>query len=141
LLTVAGMFFAACMVLSLGVSASYAMGSNNERTDVYYVCGCGPDCNCNSMSTEPGKCKCGKEMVQMHLLDIRDGKALFCTCGPDCTCKLDPNDPTKCGCGKPVKVVDLKGKYICACGPDCKCNTISDKPGKCRCGQTMKLVE
>ncbi len=137
-----GALFACCLVLASGPGVSYAMGSSQpERTDLYYVCGCGPDCNCNSVSKEPGKCKCGKDMVQMHLLDIQDGKALFCTCGAECTCKLDPNDPTKCGCGKPVKVVDLKGKYVCACGKDCKCGSISDTPGKCRCGQEMKMVE
>jgi len=142
-LMAAGAFLAAFTVMA-AASASDAMGSkpeSTERTDVYYVCNCGPDCDCNSVSTEPGKCKCGKDMVQMHLLDIQDGKAKFCTCGAECDCKLDPKDPNKCGCGKPVKVVDLKGKYVCACGPDCKCNTISDKPGKCRCGEDLKLVE
>ncbi len=112
-----------------------------DKSQVYYVCNCGPDCKCNTFSKEPGKCTCGKEMAAMHLLEIEKGKtAVFCTCGAECTCERSKTDPTKCGCGKPVKLVDLTGKYVCACGADCKCNSISDKPGKCTCGKEMKKV-
>jgi len=111
------------------------------KSPVYYVCGCGPDCTCNAMSDSPGKCGCGKEMVQMHLLKIDGDNAVFCTCGADCNCKLNADDPAKCGCGKPVKTVNLKGKYVCACGPGCDCGAISDMPGKCGCGKDLKLVE
>jgi hypothetical protein len=110
------------------------------KNPAYYVCNCGADCKCDSISSEPGKCSCGKDMVQMHLLSIEGDKAYLCTCGKDCDCKMDPNDKTKCGCGKPVKTVGLKGKYVCACGPDCTCGMISDKPGKCGCGKELKQV-
>ncbi len=111
-----------------------------DKSQVYYVCNCKPDCNCNSISKEPGKCKCGTEMVPMHLLEIEGDTAILCTCGADCTCKRSAEDPSKCGCGKPVKKVNIKGKYVCACGPDCKCGAISDKPGKCGCGKEMKKI-
>ncbi len=111
-----------------------------EKSKVYYVCNCKDDCKCNSVSTEPGKCKCGSEMKAMHLLAIENGTGIFCRCGADCTCERSKDDPNKCGCGKPVKKVDLKGKYVCACGADCKCNTISDKPGKCSCGKDLKQL-
>jgi hypothetical protein len=30
-----------------------------------YICGCGPDCKCNTISDKPGKCGCGKEMKKI----------------------------------------------------------------------------
>ena len=111
-----------------------------DKSKVYYVCNCKDDCKCNSISKEPGKCKCGSEMAAMHLLAIEKDTAVFCRCGADCTCERSKDDPSKCGCGKPVKTVSLKGMYVCACGPDCKCGEISDKPGKCGCGGDMKQV-
>jgi len=111
-----------------------------DKSKVYYVCNCKDDCNCNSLSKEPGKCKCGQEMTAMHLLAIDKDTAILCRCGAECNCELSKDDPNKCGCGKAVKKVSLKGKYVCQCGPDCKCNTISDKPGKCTCGKEMKQI-
>jgi len=111
-----------------------------DKSKVYYVCNCKDDCNCNSISKEPGKCKCGQEMTAMHLLAIDKETAILCRCGAECNCELSKDDPNKCGCGKTVKKIGLKGKYVCACGPDCKCNTISDKPGKCTCGKEMKQI-
>lgn len=131
---------AAAFVLG-AMSISFAKQAGKAKSPVYYVCDCGPDCNCNSMSKKPGNCTCNKKMRQMHLLEIDGDTALFCTCGAGCECKINPDDKTQCGCNKPVKKVSLKGKYVCACGPDCKCGSISDKPGKCKCGSEMKLVE
>lgn len=107
----------------------------------YYVCGCGADCKCNSVSDKPGKCGCDKDMVKMHLLSIEGDTASFCVCGGDCSCKQTADDPSRCGCGKPVKTVNLKGKYVCACGESCKCGVISDKPGNCGCDKPLKKVE
>lgn len=109
--------------------------------NMLYVCSCPPGCQCDTVSTKPGKCKCGKKMTSMHVLKIENGEALLCTCGKGCACQLDPKDPTKCGCGKPVKRVSLKGLYVCNCGAGCTCNTISDQPGKCKCGKELKKVE
>ncbi|MBI5190148.1 MAG: hypothetical protein HZA22_05695 [Nitrospirae bacterium] len=126
--------FLAAMVFAALVAVAYAAGP------VYYVCGCGADCDCNSMSSEPGKCACNKDMVQMRLIAIDGKTAKFCPCGASCECGKNA-DPSKCGCGKDVKAVDITGKYACACGADCECGMISDKPGKCGCGKDMKLVE
>ncbi len=49
-------------------------------------------------------------------------------------------DPNKCGCGQPVKMIDLKGKYVCGCTDGCQCGSISDKPGTCNCGKEMKQI-
>ena len=126
------------VVAFLVVSLGLVMAADKNK--VYYVCNCGADCKCDTISKEPGKCKCGKEMAAMHLLAIEKDMAVFCSCGADCTCERSKEDPSKCGCGKPVKMVSLKGKYVCACGDDCKCGAISDKPGKCYCGKDMKQV-
>lgn len=112
-------------------------GSGN----ILYVCNCGGDCKCkNGVSTKPGKCGCGGDLVPMHALKIEKDEALVCQCGKGCSCKFDPANPTKCGCGKPVKRVSIKGLYACACGVGC-CATISDKPGKCGCGADLKKIE
>jgi hypothetical protein len=111
-----------------------------EKSKVYYVCNCKDDCKCNTISKEPGKCKCGNEMTAMHLLAVEKDNAVFCRCGAECTCERSKDDPNKCGCGKPVKMVSLQGKYICGCGAGCNCGSISDKPGKCNCGKEMKQV-
>ena len=121
-------------VLALGVAVAA------DKSKVYYVCNCADDCKCNTISKEPGKCACGKELSAMHLLAIEKDTAVFCRCGAECSCERSKTDPSKCGCGKPVKMVSLKGKYVCACGADCNCGTISDKPGKCSCGKELKQI-
>lgn len=109
------------------------------RHDILYVCNCGPDCACGSVSAEPGTCSCGSELVKAHLLRMDGNVATVCTCSGDCTCKLDPADPTKCTCGQPVKQVSLEGKglYYCNCGGSCTCNHVAGAPGKCHCGMDL----
>lgn len=125
-------------VLFLFAAAGYVVTADQAK--VYYVCNCQDNCKCDFVSSKPGKCKCGSELVAMHLLAIEKSNGIFCRCGKDCTCERDKNDPAKCGCGKSVKTAGVKGKYVCSCGPDCKCLTISDKPGKCHCGKDLKQV-
>lgn len=124
----------AFVVVSLGLVIAA------DKSKVYYVCNCKDDCACNTISKEPGKCKCGNDLVAMHLLAIEKDNAVFCRCGAECTCERSKTDPGKCGCGKPVKTVSIKGKYVCGCSDNCNCGTIADKPGKCSCGKEMKLV-
>ena len=135
------------MVVALALAGSvFAVQDNakqekeGERRDILYVCNCGPECKCNTVSKNPGKCSCGQDLVATHDLKIDGSEAVLCTCGKDCMCKLDPKDPTKCGCGNKVKRVSLKGFYVCGCGSGCDCNTVSDKPGKCRCGNELKKI-
>jgi len=117
--------------------------ADEPRQDVLYFCDCGKDCNCNSVSTKPGNCKCDKPMKWGHVLKVEGNEALVCTCAEGCKCSLDPKDPTKCGCGNPVKRVNLKGTgiYFCNCGGSCMCNTVSDKPGKCKCNMDLKKAD
>ncbi len=115
------------------------MAGVSQGSSVIYWCACGPECKCNTVSTKPGMCSCGKEMAGGHVVFIEGNTALVCTCGPTCTCRIDPNDHTKCGCNKPVKRIDLTGTgiYFCNCAGSCGCNTISDKPGTCPCGMQL----
>ena len=125
--------------------AAAAMGGEVKgapRADVVYACACGADCKCNSLSKQPGNCKCGKPMAWHHVLRVEGDEALLCGCAEGCQCKLDPKDPTLCGCGKPVKRVSLKGSglYFCNCGGSCNCNTIGTAPAACGCGMPLKQV-
>lgn len=128
----------------LGACASMGGGKGAAgRRDAIYWCACGSDCKCNSVSTHPGKCACGKEMAGGHVIFMEGTTALVCACGPHCSCKIDPNDHGKCGCGKPVKRIDLTGTgiWFCNCGGSCGCNTVSDKPGTCTCGMPLRQAK
>lgn len=134
------------LVLALSGGIVYAEGGKKaasapKKGSILYVCNCSDNCTCNTVSKHPGKCSCGKKMVQMHVLKIEGSEAILCTCGKGCSCKMDKDDPEKCGCGKPVKRVSIKGLYVCGCSDNCTCNTVSKKPGKCPCGVKLKKVE
>jgi hypothetical protein len=36
------------------------------KTTGKYACACGPDCKCNTISQNPGKCTCGNEMKKVE---------------------------------------------------------------------------
>ena len=137
--TYLGILFFSLLVIGIGTMQSTA--ADTERHDVLYTCDCGAGCDCNTVSTTPGKCKCGKEMKWGHVLKIEGNEAILCTCGEGCQCGgLDAKDPSKCVCGMPVKRVSREGTgiYFCNCGSGCYCNTVSDQPGKCKCGMDLK---
>ena len=86
-----------------------------------YACNCGAACPCNTLSNNPGKCTCGKDMAKVKVKSVGDGTAVLLFGGEERTFKT-------------------KGKYACACGEKCPCNTISQNPGKCTCGVEMIKV-
>jgi len=46
-----------------------AKGWDKERvfkTTGKYACACGPDCKCDTISQNPGKCSCGSEMKKVN---------------------------------------------------------------------------
>jgi hypothetical protein len=96
-----------------------------------------PDCHTTAM--EAGKCaKCGKDMKEMHVLAVKDGKAMLCACGADCKCDAKSMKDGKCSCGKDVTEANLSGMYVCPAG----CPVISAKAGACGgCGKELKKVE
>ena len=83
--------------------------------DTVYVCGCGAECKCASVSAKPGKCKCGKDLVKTTVAKV-DGDQL--------TVKLASGEqaftaPYKCGC------------------EGCNCTPAALAPGKCKCGKEL----
>jgi hypothetical protein len=91
--------------------------------DERYVCNCGDQCPCNTISSNAGKCTCGNDMVKTKVTKVENGKAAF---------KADGWDKERS-----FKTV---GVYACNCAPSCKCDTISQNPGKCACGVEMKKI-
>ena len=125
------------------MGTSETSGKEGDRQDVLYTCNCGPQCDCNTVSTTAGKCACGVPLKWGHVLKIEGDEAILCQCNEGCKCAgLDAKDPTKCACGAPVKRVSLKGTgiHFCNCGGSCYCNTVSSAPGKCKCGMDLKVV-
>ena len=106
------------------IFAALAFADKTEMTakvgDQLYVCGCGEGCKCDTMSRNPGKCSCGKDLVKSKVTKVEKGKITM--------------DVRK------TPFVSI-GKYACACGPDCKCDTISQNPGNCSCGKPMMEVK
>jgi hypothetical protein len=118
-----GVVILLCLAMA-GISfAALKNGQMNLKVgDEVYVCGCGEGCPCLTMSRNPGKCSCGKDLVKSKVTKVEEGKATVMVNGKE-------------------QVFPIKGKYACACGPKCNCDTISQSPGKCGCGSEMKAVE
>jgi len=104
--------------------ATLAIADKTKMTakvgDQLYVCACGEGCPCDTMSRNPGKCTCDKDLVKTTVTKVEKGKITV--------------ESRK----KPFASV---AKYVCDCGPECKCDTISQSPGNCTCGKKMKMVE
>jgi len=109
------------------------------RHDMVYTCACGDDCDCGSVSTEPGNCACGNELKAAHLVKVEENEGLLCTCEAGCTCEINAEDETKCTCGSDLKRVSFQdtGIYYCNCGGSCTCNHVSSEAGKCSCGMDL----
>lgn len=90
--------------------------------DEVFVCGCGADCPCNTISMVESKCACGKAMVKGKVAKVGEDAAVI---------QIGDREQT-------FKTV---GKYACACGEGCKCRTISQNPGNCACGKPLKEVK
>ena len=55
-------------VVSVGEGTAVLLVSGEERTFKTvgkYACACGPQCPCNTISQNPGKCTCGVEMKEV----------------------------------------------------------------------------
>lgn len=136
------LIFGLCLaVLVVGCVSKKSVDVAADRQDILYSCNCGPDCKCNTLSTNDGNCSCGKPLKWGHVLKVEGSEAILCQCAEGCACVgLDEKDPIKCTCGTAVKRVDMSGTgiYYCNCGGSCYCNTVSDKPGACKCGMELK---
>lgn len=119
---------------------SESQSENGVRRDVLYFCNCGPECDCNTLSTSEGNCACDQPLKYGHVVKIEGTETLLCQCSDGCECEgLNPDDPALCACGSEIKRVDLAGTglYFCNCGGSCFCNTVSEEPGKCECGMDL----
>jgi len=86
--------------------------------DKVYACNCGEACPCDTLSMRPGKCSCGKDLVQGEVVEVGEGSVVVQTDSWKRSFKTD-------------------GKFACACGAGCTCNTVSQAPGKCSCGKDL----
>jgi hypothetical protein len=105
--------------------AVVAFAASNGAMDVKpgdqsYVCACGEACQCDTMSRNPGKCSCGKDLIKVTVTKVENGMVYV--------------DGGK-------KAYKQAGKYTCACGPACKCDTVSQNPGTCSCGKDLVPVK
>ena len=118
-----GMGFVLLLILSI-TALGYAQLKANSDVKVgeeRFVCACGPECPCNTISKAAGNCTCGKPLVQAKAVKVEPGKATFVVAGKE-------------------QVFKTVGKYACACGPTCPCETVSQNPGQCTCKKDMKAV-
>lgn len=57
-------------VLKVGPGTAEIKADSWDKPRVFktigkYTCSCGPDCKCDSISQNPGKCTCGADMVKV----------------------------------------------------------------------------
>ena len=115
-------FFAVIVLFCASVAYAGTFGKVDLKVgDEVYACNCGEDCPCQMMSTMPGKCHCGKDMVKAKVMRVEEGQVML---------KADSWDKER-----PFKTT---GKYALACGSGW---TISQTPGKCPMGMELKKVE
>lgn len=115
------------IVVSL-VAVAMAIAGEKSKLDLkvgdeIYACNCGEKCPCQTMSSNAGKCTCGKDMVKAKVTKVEGDKVQLTAAG--------------WAAERPFATT---GKYMCNCGKECKCDTISQAPGKCTCGKEMKKV-
>lgn len=94
------LFLVLCLVGLAGACAGMQTTERSDRQDVLYACNCGPQCECNSMSTEPGNCACGMPVKRVSLAGTG---IYFCNCGGSCFCNTVSEEPDKCNCGMNLK--------------------------------------
>ena len=64
-------------ILFVGCTSMKPMSSQGDRQDVLYTCNCGPQCQCNTVSTQPGKCACGAPLKWGHVVKIEGSEAIL----------------------------------------------------------------
>ena len=104
-------------------TAAFAVTPENPKMalkagDEVYACACGATCPCKSMSMQPAKCTCDKDMVKSKVIKIEGDKAVINVNGKD-------------------ETFPLTGKFVCGCGASCPCNYISQTAGKCACDKPL----
>lgn len=117
------------------VCVGYVMAGGVEKLELkagqkYFVANCGKEYRCNAVSTIPGKCPCGKDMVEATAVKvdpIRTWRIPVTVEGGTARFKAEG--------WATEREFDIIAKYRCATG---RCKMISQIPGKCACGEDMK---
>lgn len=121
------LFIVLAIVMTLVMVAAFSFAARGKMDlkvgSEIYACDCGEKCPCLTMSNNPGKCTCGKEMVKAQVTKVDGDKLML---------KSEKWDKER--------AFKATGTYTCACPPACKCDTISQNPGKCTCGVDMKKM-
>ncbi len=117
-----GMFFAVGLIAaaSAGLTAKMELKAGDE----VYACNCGQACNCDTLSRNPGKCTCSKDMVKAIVTRVDESTSLLKASG-----------------WEKERSFKTTGQYACACGEACMCGSISQNAGKCTCGTAMQKVK
>lgn len=123
-----------CPMHAQGGAAACCKAGDKCVYKTLYVC---PDENCKYQAAEPGKCKCGKELV----------KKVFCSmtcyvCSVE-GCEYKSDKPGTCKCGKELVkkeiMHEVKTVYVC---PEKDCPYKAEEPGKCpKCGKELVKKE
>ena len=94
------LFLVLGLVSLLGACAGVQTSERSDRQDVVYTCNCGPQCQCNSMSTEPGNCACGSPMKWGHVIKVEGARLCFANARKDAsaasTRKTPPSAAAAC---------------------------------------------
>lgn len=112
------------LVFAFGLAATVHAAKEKfaaKAGDTIYVCGCGEECQCGSLSNAEGTCSCGKPLVKTTVTKVEKGKVFYTVDGKELS-------------------APMKGKYYCSC-KECDCNTISQKPGECGCGKKLMKMK
>jgi hypothetical protein len=122
-------FLTAVVLAVLIVSIAFAETKGKMELKVgeeIYACNCGPACQCDTLSTAPGKCTCGKEMVKAKVVKVEEGKVVLMSEGWD-----------------KERTFKAAGKYVsnCPTPSGCQGTSISQKAGTCVLGRhALELV-
>lgn len=135
--------FSTLVVLSLAailvfVCVGYVVAGGVDELELkagqkYFVSNCGGEHPCNAVSTMPGKCPHGKDLVEATAVKvdpIRVWRIPTTVEGGTAHFKAE-------GWAK-EREFNIIAKYRCATG---RCKMISQIPGKCACGEDMKEVK
>ena len=86
-----------------------------------FVCNCGDQCDCNSISNKAGKCGCGKELIEATAIKVEGDSATF-------------------QIGERTQTFKTTAKFACNCGESCDCKYMSNTGGKCICGKDLVAI-
>lgn len=142
-----GIFFNLYFYAVLGgiliFSISAFMQRGHASSNNLYVCINCPMCNVNvqTVSSEPGKCMCGKKLKETRIIKIEGHEAYLCQCEKENTHNDKDRVASHSDCPKDLLVkIDLEDKHLYYSNCDGHCPNISMDPGACKCGKKFVRI-